>query len=290
MAAFSRMTGGSWTRLGLSLAAFLFGAWAAERNAVWRSEVAVWEDALTKAPGKARVRGNLGVAYFYRGKTWVDLERRDADWDKAEAYFKAAVAVDPRFTEIWANLGNMYHARGRMDEAEAALDRAIKFKPNRGEFHGNLGGVYLEKGWTSEAIVEFEAAARLSPHPSRAYSNLGVALADLKRYPEAVRALEHALELEPGYLDARVNLGLAYENVDRIDEAERVFEEVCATMPDHVGAILNLAHLRWSKRGDTAGALSLARRAIGLMHEGDPRLSDAQEFVRSLEAGGGERK
>lgn len=296
MAAFSRMTAGHWARLGLSLAAFLSCAWSRERNVVWRDEVAVWEDTLSKAPRKARVQGNLGVAYFIRGRIYQELmkrdpdpdrvreyeQRREADWDRSERHFREAVAIDSRFTEIWANMGNMFHARRRMDEAEAALDRAIKYNPNRGEFHSNLGGVYLEKGWITEAIIEFEHAARLSPHPSRAYSNLGVALSAMKKYREAVGALKRAVELEPGYIEARVNLGLAYENAGQVSEAEQTFEEVCTAVPGHVGAILNLAHLKWSKRGDAAAALSLVQRAIGLMHPGDPRAGEARELERRI--------
>ena len=40
-----------------------------ERNAVYRSEIRLWEDTAAKSPGKARVFNNLGYAYFLAGRT-----------------------------------------------------------------------------------------------------------------------------------------------------------------------------------------------------------------------------
>jgi len=38
------------------------------RNDVWRNPVSLWEDNVAKAPGRARVHGNLGKAYLDKGR------------------------------------------------------------------------------------------------------------------------------------------------------------------------------------------------------------------------------
>ena len=47
----------------------VLGLFTAERNAVYRSEIRLWEDTAAKSPGKARVFNNLGYAYFLAGAT-----------------------------------------------------------------------------------------------------------------------------------------------------------------------------------------------------------------------------
>jgi tetratricopeptide (TPR) repeat protein len=61
----------------------VLGSLTAERNAVYRNEISLWEDTAAKSPGKARVFNNLGYAYFLAGrneearKAWLETLRID---------------------------------------------------------------------------------------------------------------------------------------------------------------------------------------------------------------------
>ena len=78
-----------WPKLRLPTAAaacallIVLGLFTAERNAVYRSEIRLWEDTAAKSPGKARVFNNLGYAYFLAGrneearKAWLETLRID---------------------------------------------------------------------------------------------------------------------------------------------------------------------------------------------------------------------
>ena len=61
----------------------VLGLFTAERNAVYRSEIRLWEDTAAKSPGKARVFNNLGYACFLAGrndearKAWLETLRID---------------------------------------------------------------------------------------------------------------------------------------------------------------------------------------------------------------------
>ena len=63
------------------------------RNAVYRSEVALWEDTVRKSPGKARAWNNLGYAHDQAGRF------RDA-----EAAYLKALAIDPGYALARGNL------------------------------------------------------------------------------------------------------------------------------------------------------------------------------------------
>jgi len=85
---FSRLAD-QWPKLRLPVAAaacallIVLGLFTAERNAVYRSEIRLWEDTAAKSPGKARVFNNLGYAYFLAGrneearKAWIETLRID---------------------------------------------------------------------------------------------------------------------------------------------------------------------------------------------------------------------
>ncbi len=63
------------------------------RNRDYRSEIALWEDATRKSPGKARVHNNLGYAYF--------LAERHAP---ARDEYLAALRIDPGYRLAMNNL------------------------------------------------------------------------------------------------------------------------------------------------------------------------------------------
>jgi tetratricopeptide (TPR) repeat protein len=79
----------TWPKLRLPVAAaacallIVLGLFTAERNAVYRSEIRLWENTAAKSPGKARVFNNLGYAYFLAGrneearKAWLETLRID---------------------------------------------------------------------------------------------------------------------------------------------------------------------------------------------------------------------
>ncbi|MBE0606810.1 MAG: tetratricopeptide repeat protein, partial [Deltaproteobacteria bacterium] len=69
------------------------GALTVSRNAVYRSEVALWEDTARRSAGKARPWNNLGYAYQQEGRF------RDA-----EAAYLRALRIDPGYELARGNL------------------------------------------------------------------------------------------------------------------------------------------------------------------------------------------
>ncbi len=64
-----------------------------ERNRVYRSEIALWQDTVVKSPQKARAYNNLGYAYQLAG--------RDAE---AEMAYRRALALQPGYIKAARNL------------------------------------------------------------------------------------------------------------------------------------------------------------------------------------------
>jgi len=86
----------------------------AARNDVWRSDLALWQDAAEKSPQKARVHYNLGAAWARAG-----------DIGQAETSFASALALDPNDDFTHAALGYCAEAKRDWVLARHRYERAI---------------------------------------------------------------------------------------------------------------------------------------------------------------------
>jgi Flp pilus assembly protein TadD len=145
------LTGAVW----LGLAAALH-----RRNAVWESGVALWGDAVAKAPHKARVRLGLGNALLARG----DHEGAVAQYREALSWLKAdaAVAEGP----LQQNLGTALVRAGRPAEGLGPLRRATELMPGSVDAAVGLAVAALAAGDLDTAELEAARTLFLSPeHP-----------------------------------------------------------------------------------------------------------------------------
>lgn len=101
------------------IAAVALGAATWARNQVWANPIALYEQALRKAPGKARIHDNLGVLYLEAGRS-----------DDAIPVLREAVRLRPGLVRAWYNLGLAYLSRRRWDEATEAFQVALRLKPD----------------------------------------------------------------------------------------------------------------------------------------------------------------
>ena len=80
--------------------------------------------------------------------------------DRAQAAFKAALVLEPRHAEAWANFGVL---RGE----SAPLRHAVSLAPGRAEFHTNLAHALLGEGRLAEGFHEWEWR---QPSPPRTFA------------------------------------------------------------------------------------------------------------------------
>ena len=153
--------------LGLLLAAVLGGVtW--RRNEAWSSEVALWTDAVEKAPAKARPRHNLGVALNALGRR-----------AEAMALLQEAVRLDPGYAQGHESLGVALGDAGRPAEAEVHFRRAIELDPKARRALVRPGDPALRRpGGTprpSRSSSRPSRAARTTPTPTPTWAPAGTA-------------------------------------------------------------------------------------------------------------------
>ncbi len=148
------------------------GALTVRRNHDYRTEIALWQDAVRKLPGNARAHQNLGALLLDAG-----------DADGAAAEFQTALGRDPDSANVRYNLGTALVAQGQLEDAAARFAEALHLDQTLAGAHYNLGTVRLHQGRLAEAIAHYRETLRLEPEHRGAATNLKLAEEILARSP-----------------------------------------------------------------------------------------------------------
>lgn len=208
----------------LAIAAGL-GVLTFERNADYRSEIALWADTAAKRPANAGAHSSLGAALADAGRM-AEAIRED----------EAALRLRPNYLTARNNLGTALIAVGRAPEAIQHLETSLRQEPDNAQAHLNLGVALDILQRTPEAMPHYEAALRRDPNLAQAHNSFGDALSRSGRNDEGIAHLQEALRLQPNYGDAHYNLAAALARAGRLAEAQAQFEAGLRLKPDNADA------------------------------------------------------
>ncbi len=233
-------------------AVFTLAYLTVSRNEDYRSDLAIWQDTVDKAPNNERARVFLGLALSSRGGV-----------DEAMTQFKRALQINPDYVFAYVNLGSASAARGRVDEVVTYLRKAAEIRPDLAEIRNNLGVALTRDGKLDEAVAQFGKALEIDPDYADAHNNLGRILAEAGKTAEAMPHLRRALDINPDYADAHYSLGVALAGRGRMDDAMTHFQDALRIRPDFAEAHYNLG-VALAGRGRVDDAISHFRRALAI--------------------------
>ena len=214
------------TLLFMAIAALSAGTY--ERNKVWTSSVALWQDSVSKSKRKARPHNNLGVALAAAGRT-----------DEAIEMYRSALQIRPDYALAHYNLGYTLAKNGQFDEGLFHFKVSLRIDPSHKEVYNDLGVVLIMQGRLTEAIAHLQKALQLSPEYATAHNNLGIALGRQNNLAEAIHHYQEALRHDPEYAEAHNNLGYALQRQGKFEAAHHHFGEALRIDPDYVAARKN---------------------------------------------------
>ena len=230
---------------------------------IWRDTETLWRHALSLAPSSV-AHNNLALTLAKHGQTGAAIPhyraalaiqpRYSQAWNnlglalieggdlvESERSLREAIRLTPRFSEAWSNLGLVLARRGEAVPAVAAYREALRLQPDNAGAHGNLGATLDAQGQGEEALVHLREAVRLQPESAQTHGNLGVYFARHGDGRTATAHFEEALRLHPASAEAHNNLGLALAQQGRLDVAAGHFREAVRLRPDFRDAHSNLA-------------------------------------------------
>ncbi|MFA5116286.1 MAG: tetratricopeptide repeat protein [Candidatus Omnitrophota bacterium] len=270
----------------LSLLVVGYSAMAYQRNKVWQSDLALWDDATRKSPAKVRSLVSRGLAYAK--KDYFDLAL--ADYDKAlkinpkceDAYnnrglayqnkgrpelaladYNKAIELNPDYAEAYNNRGTVYAGRRDFDLALADFIKAISIFPECADAYNNRAGVYANKGSLELALADYNKAIKINPNLAGVFYNRGLVYQNKGRPELALADYSRALELDPARADIYLNRGIAYAGKGDLDRAVADLSQAVEIDPGSAKAYYNRG-LAYQNKDDFGLALADYNKAIEL--------------------------
>lgn len=153
---------------------------------------------------------------FERGRSAAKKEK----WPEAQAQFQKAVAIDARFAEAWAELGDVYLGQRQEDEALKAYNQALSadsrfIRP----YFGLIELAASKNDWQRVAALSDKALALDSYDYPNLYFFNGVAYYNLQQYVLAEKSARSARRLDSQHKIPRVDLLLSNILAQRQDYA-----------------------------------------------------------------------
>jgi TolB-like protein/Tfp pilus assembly protein PilF len=189
-------------------------------------------------------------------------------YDRADAFYRQALALDPNFAEAAAELARNRLSRhwfvspltpAQLEEVKALIDRALALAPNSPEAHLALGlFFYWGHRQYENALAEFNRTLELQPNNADARAFCAWVY---RRRGEWERSLADSLraeELDPRDATIPTNIGVTCYSLRLWKDAERAELRALAIDPHNTQAGMFLILTRLTTTGD----VDAARRAL----------------------------
>ncbi len=220
----------------------LYSLMTYKRNKVWKDNLSLWNDAVSKSTNKAKTYFSRGLIYdkqknydmalldysraiklkscYYdalnnRGIIYGNENKNDLAYQD----FTTAITLKPDFINAYNNRGSVLMHMNKLDEALNDYNKSIALDSNYAEPYNYRGNIYARQSNYIEALKNLKIAIRLKPNYAEAFSNLGNLQGMQKKYDEALAFFDKAIELKSDYSEAYFNRGLTYFNLGKNENA-----------------------------------------------------------------------
>jgi tetratricopeptide (TPR) repeat protein len=196
-----------------------------ERNIVWKNDLNLWIDTVSKVPNSPRAHLNLAEQYFLYGKT-----------NEAILELDTAIKILPNYKQAYNGLGLVLYKTGDINAAIAAYQKAIAIDPKYNEAYNNMAAALIENKQYKEAINALEIAINYNPYLTFAYYNLGQAYDKLGIPDKAIAAYEKFIAIKPEYAVIYADMGRLYYQEGNTKKAKECCLKALELAPGHMPA------------------------------------------------------
>jgi len=220
-----------------------------------------------------------GQYEFHQAESGVSA----AGYDRADAFYRQALALDPNFAEAAADLARSRLSRhwfvspltpAELEEVKTLVDRALALAPTSPEAHFALGlFFYWGHRQYEDSLAEFNRTLELQPNNADARAFCAWVYRRRGEWERSLTDSQRAEELDPRDASIPMNIGVTCYALRLWKDAERAELRALAIDPHNTQAAMFLVLIRLTMTGDVASA----RRA----------LEDFPEVIKGLPGGAG---
>jgi TolB-like protein/Tfp pilus assembly protein PilF/tRNA A-37 threonylcarbamoyl transferase component Bud32 len=201
-------------------------------------------------------------------------------YDRADAFYRQALARDPNFAEAAAEFARSRLSRhwfvsslepAKLEEVKSLIDRALALAPNSPEAHLALGLFFYCHRQYQMALTEFNRTLELQPNSASARIYCASIHRRRGEWERSLAASQRAQELDPRDVQIPQNIGATYVALRQWKDAERAELRALAIDPRNGWAALSLLISRLNATGDVGSA----RRAL----DGFPEAAESFTLV-----------
>lgn len=155
-----------------------------ERVSVWRNDLTLWTDTLSKCPDSEDAWYNLGRSYYDAGQM-----------DNALGAYLRALSINPSAKDTLNNVGDIYMQKGHLLKARPFLLEALRVDPYYFEGLLNLGVNFYRSGEFEQAESTLRKALALRPRSAQVFLFLGDVYSKTNRLEMASECYRRAVAL-----------------------------------------------------------------------------------------------
>jgi len=234
----------------------------------------------------ARTENTEAYDFFLRGQ--YEFHQAESSlaadaYDRADAFYRQALARDPNFAEAAAELARCRLSRhwfvsplapAELEEVKSLIDRALALAPNSPEAHFALGlFFYWGHRQYENALAEFNRTLELQPNNADARAYCAWVYRRRGEWERSLTDSQRAEELDPRDASIPTNIGVTCNVLRLWKDAERAELRALAIDPHNTQAAMFLVLTRLTTTGD----VDSARRA----------LDDFPDLIKSIPGGAG---
>jgi tetratricopeptide (TPR) repeat protein len=214
------------------------------------------------------------------GASYAELGRAK----EAKAQFDQVLKKDPDSIPALVGLANILMREGKTDDVVTLSKRTLSMDPRNSQAYTLLGEVYLDQRQPAKALPHLEKAVEIQPKITQNRLNLAACLIDVQQFGRAEQVLREIVDEHPRFPGARFNQGVLFEEQGRIEEARTAYLAEVANYPHSFKARFNLGKIL-AGLGDWTGSNAQMREIVriaperaegylflarGLLHERSP--------------------
>jgi eukaryotic-like serine/threonine-protein kinase len=146
----------------------------------------------------------------------------DWDWTTADAEFRRAIGLDPRYSTAHQWYQMLLSSRGSLDQALIEGLTGVELDPSSVSARRSLGWTYIYSRRYDQAHFHLDRAIAMNPNAEETYRELGVALTLDGNLAEAERVLREAASMPEAGTYTMASLAFALARGGKIDEARSI--------------------------------------------------------------------
>src|SRR5713226_7914974 len=203
-------------------------------------------------------QSNSAYAHFQLAYVYTALKKTD----EARAEYGRTIAIDPKMSEAYLNLGMMLLDKQEDAAAIASLRKAVELLPSQSRPRYLLAVAQDRSGDRAGAAESFEALLHLDPNDITAIDYLGWGALRKGNPEEAEARFRHALQVQPNGAESRRGLAQSLD-AQKKPEAAAAYRDYLELLPSDSEARSRLVHLLVEQKENDAALAELDRLDSG---------------------------